>query len=118
MARGRRTSTALSEINVIPLVDVMLVLLIVFMVAAPLATVDIAVDLPRSTASAQPRPEAPLYLTLQRDLTLSLGDAPILPERLAAALDAATAVPVNAMAASIILRLIIPFLPLRLSLQP
>ncbi|WP_196358025.1 biopolymer transporter ExbD, partial [Pseudomonas syringae group genomosp. 3] len=44
------------EINVTPFIDVMLVLLIIFMVAAPLATVDIKVDLPASTATPQPRP--------------------------------------------------------------
>jgi biopolymer transport protein ExbD len=50
------------EINVTPFIDVMLVLLIIFMVAAPLATVDILVNLPASTADPQPRPERPLYL--------------------------------------------------------
>ena len=53
------------EINVTPFIDVMLVLLIIFMVAAPLATVDIAVDLPASTAEPQPRPDKPLFLTDQ-----------------------------------------------------
>ena len=62
------------EINVTPFIDVMLVLLIIFMIAAPLATVDISVDLPASTAQAQPRPERPLFLTLKADLTLALGD--------------------------------------------
>ena len=62
------------EINVTPFVDVMLVLLIIFMVAAPLATVDILVNLPASTADAQPRPDRPLYLTVKSDLTLALGD--------------------------------------------
>ena len=47
------------EINVTPFIDVMLVLLIIFMVAAPLATVDIAVNLPASTAEPQPRPDKP-----------------------------------------------------------
>ena len=47
------------EINVTPFIDVMLVLLIIFMVAAPLATVDINVDLPASTAQPAPRPEKP-----------------------------------------------------------
>ena len=47
------------EINVTPFIDVMLVLLIIFMVAAPLATVDIKVDLPASTAKPAPRPEKP-----------------------------------------------------------
>jgi biopolymer transport protein ExbD len=78
------------EINVTPFIDVMLVLLIIFMIAAPLATVDISVDLPASTAQAQPRPERPLYLTLKSDLTLALGDAPVARASLAPALDEAT----------------------------
>ncbi len=62
------------EINVTPFIDVMLVLLIIFMVAAPLATVDVNVDLPASTAAAAPRPEEPAFLTLKKDLSLSLGN--------------------------------------------
>jgi biopolymer transport protein ExbD len=62
------------EINVTPFIDVMLVLLIIFMVAAPLATVDVNVDLPASTAAAAPRPEKPAFLTLKEDLSLSLGN--------------------------------------------
>src|SRR3954471_17128364 len=61
------------EINVTPFIDVMLVLLIIFMVAAPLATVDVKVDLPASTAAPQPKPDKPVYVTLQQDLTLVLG---------------------------------------------
>ncbi len=53
------------EINVTPFIDVMLVLLIIFMVAAPLATVDVKVELPVSTARPAARPDAPVYLTLQ-----------------------------------------------------
>jgi biopolymer transport protein ExbD len=78
------------EINVTPFIDVMLVLLIIFMIAAPLATVDISVDLPASTAQAQPRPERPLFLTLKSDLTLALGDTPVAREGLGPALDQAT----------------------------
>lgn len=78
------------EINVTPFIDVMLVLLIIFMVAAPLSTVDVAVDLPVSTAKAQPRPERPLFLTIKADRTLALGNEPIAPAGLAGALDAAT----------------------------
>ena len=62
------------EINVTPFIDVMLVLLIIFMVAAPLATVDIAVDLPSSTAPPQERPPQPIFLTIKPDLSLTLGD--------------------------------------------
>jgi biopolymer transport protein ExbD len=80
----------LHEINVTPFIDVMLVLLIIFMVAAPLSTVDIAVDLPVSTAKPQPRPDKPLFLSIKADLTLALGNDPISPGRLRSALDAAT----------------------------
>jgi biopolymer transport protein ExbD len=78
------------EINVTPFIDVMLVLLIIFMVAAPLATVDVAVDLPASTAQAQPRPDKPIFLTVRPDLSLALGDDVISREGLAGALEAAT----------------------------
>lgn len=62
------------EINVVPFIDVMLVLLIIFMVAAPLATVSVPVDLPGSTAPPTAEPADPLYLTLQEDLALVLGE--------------------------------------------
>ncbi len=78
------------DINVTPFIDVMLVLLIIFMVAAPLATVDIPVDLPSSSAQQQPRPGKPVYLTVKADLSLAIGDEPIATSSLAAALDAAT----------------------------
>jgi len=76
------------EINVTPFIDVMLVLLIIFMVAAPLATVDVAVDLPVSTAQPQPRPEKPIFLTIKADHTLTLGEATVAESDLAGALDA------------------------------
>jgi biopolymer transport protein ExbD len=78
------------EINVTPFIDVMLVLLIIFMIAAPLSTVDVAVDLPVSTAKPQPRPDKPLYLTIKADRGLALGDDDIARTSLAAALDART----------------------------
>ena len=78
------------EINVTPFIDVMLVLLIIFMVAAPLATVDVNVDLPQSTARPAPRPDKPLYLTVKEDLSLSLGDEGVTRDRLDAALGAVT----------------------------
>jgi biopolymer transport protein ExbD len=78
------------EINVTPFIDVILVLLIIFMVAAPLATVDIAVDLPVSTAKPQPRPDKPLFLTVKADLSLALGDQPITRATLGHALDERT----------------------------
>lgn len=70
------------EINVTPFIDVMLVLLIIFMVAAPLATVSIPVDLPAVSAKAA-RVDDPVYLTLEKDSTLSLGDEAVDRELLA-----------------------------------
>jgi biopolymer transport protein ExbD len=78
------------EINVTPFIDVMLVLLIIFMVAAPLATVDITVNLPTSTATPQPRPPMPQFLTVKADLSLALGDEQVSRAALGTALDAAT----------------------------
>jgi biopolymer transport protein ExbD len=78
------------EINVTPFIDVMLVLLIIFMVAAPLATVDVPVDLPLSTAERQQKPDTPLYLTLKTDLSFVLKEQPVNREELAKALDEAT----------------------------
>ena len=75
------------EINVTPFIDVMLVLLIIFMVAAPLATVDIAVDLPTSNAAPQPRPDKPIILTIKTDLSLILGDSVVARSDLGTALD-------------------------------
>ncbi|MDK1376637.1 MULTISPECIES: TonB system transport protein ExbD [unclassified Sinorhizobium] len=63
-----------SEINVTPFIDVMLVLLIIFMVAAPLATVDMKVDLPQSVAKPAPRDDKPVFVTLKADLTLAIGN--------------------------------------------
>lgn len=78
------------EINVVPFIDVMLVLLIVFMVAAPLATVDAPVDLPASNAAPADRPDAPVWLTIDAAGALMLGDDAVTPEALPAALDTLT----------------------------
>ncbi|MHB0770519.1 TonB system transport protein ExbD [Bradyrhizobium sp. 5.13L] len=75
------------EINVTPFIDVMLVMLIIFMVAAPLSTVDIAVDLPASNAQPQPRPGEPVFLTVKGDSSLTLGNDPVSRDALKAALD-------------------------------
>ena len=78
------------EINVTPFIDVMLVLLIIFMVAAPLATVDIKVDLPASTAKPAPRPEKPVFLSVKADQRLYLGEEPVTVEALGPTLDTRT----------------------------
>jgi biopolymer transport protein ExbD len=79
-----------SEINVTPFIDVILVLLIIFMVAAPLSTVDAPVELPVSTARPQPRPDKPVFLTLKADLSILVGEQPVAVEQLASAIDMAT----------------------------
>lgn len=78
------------EINVTPFIDVMLVLLIIFMVAAPLATVDIQVNLPAASATPTPRPDKPVYLTIKADQSLYLVNDEVQPAQLGAALDRLT----------------------------
>jgi biopolymer transport protein ExbD len=77
------------EINVTPFIDVILVLLIIFMVAAPLSTVDLPIDLPSSTATPQKKPDKPVYVSIKPDLTLAIGEKPVKRAELVAALDAA-----------------------------
>jgi biopolymer transport protein ExbD len=62
------------EINVTPFIDVILVLLIIFMVAAPLSTVDLPVDLPSSTAIPQKKPDKPTYVSIKSDLAVAIGE--------------------------------------------
>ncbi|WGW03186.1 TonB system transport protein ExbD [Tropicibacter oceani] len=64
-----------ADINITPFIDVMLVLLIIFMVAAPLSTVDIPVELPVAVADAPQRPSDPVFVTLKEDLSLAVGNA-------------------------------------------
>lgn len=80
----------LHEINVTPFIDVMLVLLIIFMMAAPLATVDIRVNLPASSAKPQPRPEKPVFLSVKADKQLYVGDQPVNVDQLLLVLDQRT----------------------------
>src|SRR4051812_7865399 len=76
------------EINVTPFIDVILVLLIIFMVAAPLSTVDLPVDLPTSTATPQKKPDKPTYVSIKPDLTLAIGEEPVKRADLIRSLDA------------------------------
>ena len=78
------------EINVTPFIDVMLVLLIIFMVAAPLATVDLGVDLPASTVEPSPRPDKPVFVTVKPDLSVAVGEDVIARDTLTTTLDSAT----------------------------
>jgi biopolymer transport protein ExbD len=76
------------DINVTPFIDVMLVLLIIFMIAAPLSTVDLPVDLPSSTAIPQKRPDKPTYVTIKADLAIAIGETPVKRVDLVRSLDA------------------------------
>src|SRR3569832_198353 len=62
------------DINVTPFIDVILVLLIIFMVAAPLSTVDLPVDLPSSTSTPQKKPDKPTYVSIKSDLGVAIGE--------------------------------------------
>ena len=76
------------EINVTPFIDVILVLLIIFMVAAPLSTVDLPIDLPSSTATPQKKPDKPTYVSIKPDLAVAIGETPVRRVDLVRSLDA------------------------------
>ena len=75
------------DINVTPFIDVILVLLIIFMVAAPLSTVDLPIDLPTSSAMPQKKPDKPTYVSIKPDLTLAIGENPVRRTDLISSLD-------------------------------
>ena len=80
---GEESYTPLSEINVTPMVDVMLVLLVIFMVTAPLLTVGVPLDLPKSRATSLTEPKKPVILSLDREGRSYIGDAPVAADQLA-----------------------------------
>ena len=77
------------DINVTPFIDVILVLLIIFMVAAPLSTVDLPIDLPSSTATPQKKPDKPTYVSIKPDLSLAIGEKQVKRADLIGTLNAA-----------------------------
>ena len=82
VGRGRRRTRPMSDINVTPFVDVMLVLLIVFMVTAPLLTVGVPVDLPKTKAQALSQDREPLSVTIRRGGRIYLQNTPIAEDNL------------------------------------
>ncbi|HEV2652336.1 MAG TPA: protein TolR [Rhizomicrobium sp.] len=91
--RGRRGARRrpMAEINVTPFVDVMLVLLIVFMVTAPLLTAGVPVDLPKTRAQALGQDREPLSVTVKRDGSIFLQNTPVAEQELVAKLTAISA---------------------------
>jgi biopolymer transport protein TolR len=87
---GRNTRRPMSEINVTPMVDVMLVLLIVFMVAAPLLTVGVPVDLPKTEAPTINEQKEPLVVSIKSDGSIFVSDSPIEADQLLPKLQAIT----------------------------
>ena len=85
---GRRRRRATAEINVTPLVDVMLVLLIVFMVAAPLLSVGVPVELPKTDAKSLPAEQEPITITVSADGLVYIQDTEIALDALAPRLEA------------------------------
>ena len=92
---GGKTISQNSEINVTPFVDIMLVLLIIFMVAAPLATVSIRLDLPPATPPTTDEPKEPVYITIQETGSIFLADRQTTIETLPTDVCTALAVPTD-----------------------
>ena len=88
--RGKKRYTQMSEINVTPFVDVMLVLLIIFMVTAPLLTVGIPIDLPKVKANALTDQKDPLEVTVKLDGKVFLGESEVKVENIISRLNAIT----------------------------
>src|SRR6266446_6393350 len=88
---GENRYQPLAEINVTPMVDVMLVLLVIFMVTAPLLTVGVPLDLPKSTATALTEPKKPVVISLDREGELFIGDERISGDEFEARLGALAA---------------------------
>lgn len=81
--RGRRRNAPMSEINVTPFVDVMLVLLVIFMVAAPLMTAGVPLNLPQTAATAVPtEQEEPLVISIPATGDVTLMDAPVAQDQI------------------------------------
>ena len=88
--RGRRRAAVMAEINVTPMVDVMLVLLIIFMVAAPMLTVGVPIDLPQTQAKTLDIDKEPLMLSVKSDGKVFLNETELKMDELVAKLKAVT----------------------------
>src|SRR5947199_8017656 len=89
--RRSRRKPVMAEINVTPMVDVMLVLLVIFMVTAPLLTVGVPLDLPKSRATTLTEPKKPVIISLNRDGEVFIGDERVSADELEPRLDALAA---------------------------
>jgi biopolymer transport protein TolR len=88
---GEEAYKPLAEINVTPMVDVMLVLLVIFMVAAPLLTVGVPVELPKTTAAKVTEPKKPIVVSIDKDGHAFIGDDAVGDDELPTRLDSLAA---------------------------